>query len=1181
MKLDIKKGLSMGLAATLIMGASLPGVAGAAVTKNPSSVKKQIEEQLGLNKEKVSISSVSKEKSQKFSENQLIVRYKKPLTTLQHKHAGGNLEKRISSLSYDVISVKNASNLAKVASNYAKLPGVVSVTRSALVQQMSQPDMKAPSMYHLETLAIEKAQKMAGKNKVRVGVIDTGIEVNHPELKNKVVVNENAMNPLKKGQPDVHATHVAGIIAAEKGNGIGGYGVAPNSDIVSIDVFNRSPFVTDYTIAEGILEAINQKVKVINMSLGSYYPSPIIKDAVKKATDAGIIIVASAGNDGADMINYPAAFEDVISVGATNDKNELAEFSSYGKNVDVVAPGEAIYGPVFDVDKRSSFAKLSGTSMSAPMVTGLVSLLLSKHPNLTPYQVQYILTKTAKDLGDKGYDTSFGYGMIDPVKVLSFNPASIPANPELPLKEAKKKASLLKVEKKETAKNEFKKLNESHYYQVNMSEGEYLQLSLEGLDLYDFQMELTYFTGEKSEETLDVNASTKKNKEGTLYQAPADGTLLIEVKDSFGHYDEKGNFGYILQAERFNELPEDTNTMESPVSLGQIPANTDLVNYFTDELSLNSDMPEDMPDEMMEEDKSDESDEDSEENEFKGIPGDSDFYKFSVPADDSAMTKAINVKVSGVSGIDSTLSLYMVEKQEGEEFLGQMDSFGLNGTSEGEEITFEVMPGQEYVLEVTNKPFFDEFFFLMGGEFDIDYNRSYSSYEPYKVSIETKDLPADEDQFPRMDMMEEDMEGEMSEKFSEFAQDARQKMISPEEMMMMDQESYYDMVKEIAMPYEEGVSQEGYSQYFGDEDWFSFTPEKDGIYNLTMNDGKGYDVPALEMFVYNEQIKDLDVVFSNGAFSFFSMEPSVKADSYVGLKKDTTYYFRVTDSMYRPSLKPYEFSLNMFKENTNDVYELNDDFKTALKISGKPLTANFASSGDVDTYYFKPEKDGVFGVTAAPTALNKKYNQLPEELKKPIDPVLVILEDKNGNGKLEKEEEANLTFVDYGFNNDAERGAFRGKKGSGYFIVLQNYFRFDSSLVPYILSVKEASKKDEDAGSVVKNNIPTKPIAMNKAYGVSYATGYMNMTSSKGDTDYYQFKQTKDGKRTFRLTLPSDLDGILSVYNSKGKLVAKADNYGKGDIEYLQLTLKKGNYYIKVQDVNGDASVSPYKLYVK
>src|SRR3954447_18696716 len=121
-------------------------------------------------------------------------------------------------------------------------------------------------------------------------------------------------------------------------------------------------------------------------------------------------MVAAAGNEGADMAQFPASYEGVISVGAVDKAKSLTEYSSYGVSTDLVAPGDNIYAPTYGLEKKSTFEVLSGTSMSAPMVTGTVSLLLSKYPDLKAAQVEYILKKTATDLGAKGFDAKYGYG---------------------------------------------------------------------------------------------------------------------------------------------------------------------------------------------------------------------------------------------------------------------------------------------------------------------------------------------------------------------------------------------------------------------------------------------------------------------------------------------------------------------------------------------------------------------------------------------------------------------------------------------------------------------------------------------------------------------------------------------------------------------------------------------------
>ncbi|PWW29420.1 putative secreted protein (Por secretion system target) [Cytobacillus oceanisediminis] len=1175
------KGLAAGLAATLAVSSLFPGAAAASEKSVTQRVYQQLE-QFNLQNKDFKVSQVTKEEEKKFTENQLVVKYEKPLSQSEHKIAGGKLVKRFASLGYDVIEVQGNKELMEVAQNYAKLASVTSITRSAYGKRLGTADPKAAEMFHLKNLNLGKAHSLTGKNKVKVGVIDTGVDASHPELKNKITANKNAMNPLKKGTPDSHGTHVAGIIGAEKGNGIGGYGVAPNSEIVSIDVFNRSYYVTDYTIAEGILEAIRQKVKVINMSLGTYYPSPILKDAVQKAIDAGIIVVAAAGNDGANILNYPASFDGVISVGATDENNQLASFSTYGPSIDVVAPGHKVYAPVFDVDKGSSFVEMSGTSMASPVVAGAVSLLMSKYPNLTPYQVNYILTKTARDLGEKGYDLKYGYGMIDPVKLLSFNPKNIPADPSVKEADIFAKAKDLGEFEAIPASGKLQKLNQTDLYKTSLTKGEYIQISLDGTDKFDLKFELLFFKdGEKKPlEKIEVNGAREGSSEGTLFKAEENGTLVVAVKDSFGKYGEAGQSTYKLTLHKSAELLDDGNSMESPVEVESLPYRSGLDNYYTDERLM---FGENLPEEGMEEPEAEAASKQTEgsgmEEGMKEIPGDSDFFRFKVPGQEEDGMKAVKISLSGVPGINPSIKLHMIEKMEEGEMIHEMDQASYKGEGKGEELAFNAIAGQEYMVEVTNKPYIDEFM-LMFEDFEIDYDKSYSSFKPYQLTIDARTLPADEDGIPMeigMGSPEEELiEGDLEEYIAK-KKAIEQKMFDPN---MQTYEDYINMLKDAAVPFEENESKEGYLQTFGDEDWFSFTPKHSSIFEVNMSYGR-YKPAAMEVLKYNEEYKDFSYVYSNSTWSWTDDTVSVEGSFTLGLQAGETYYFRVSDPMYRPAFEPYRFTVKSKVKNVADPYEKNDSFENAIKVSTTGLTGNYSTAGDVDTYYFKPGKDGVFGVRVTPRELPDKYKNVKAQHRAEIDPVLVLIEDTNGNGKLEPEEEGNITMVDYSFYSGEERTGFRTKKKSGYFILTFDYFGTNSSLVPYILKIDGANRTDEDRVSKVKNNIPSKPLSLKRNGNGFYATGYMNLTSNKGDQDFYKLTLDKDRNVTVALQLPKDLDGKVTIYNSKGSQVAVSDFYGKGDNEILPIKLKKGSYYVKVEDAAGNASTDPYKITIK
>ncbi|WP_088042289.1 T9SS type A sorting domain-containing protein [Bacillus sp. EAC] len=232
-------------------------------------------------------------------------------------------------------------------------------------------------------------------------------------------------------------------------------------------------------------------------------------------------------------------------------------------------------------------------------------------------------------------------------------------------------------------------------------------------------------------------------------------------------------------------------------------------------------------------------------------------------------------------------------------------------------------------------------------------------------------------------------------------------------------------------------------------------------------------------------------------------------------------------------------------------------------------------------YYFKPEKTSLYSAIVQPEALPIKYGHAQEDLKKPLDTVFIIYEDTNGNGKLEEKEEDNNNIIDFSFEDQPEIASFRTKKGMGYFFKLINWDNRATSLIPYTFTVKELVTKDEDAGSIVKNNVPTKPRSVRFKSGKSSNNGYINMTNNNGDTDYYKLVQSRDGKRTIKLEVPFDIDGKVTVYNSNGKQIAMSDHYNNGDDEIFNVNVKKGIYYIKVEDSNGDASPLPYKLIIK
>lgn len=277
--------------------------------------------------------------------------------------------------------------------------------------------------YGLKLMQLEEAWKINSGNKaIKIAMVDTGVDLNHPDLKNKLVAGKNIADPTQPPMDDSgHGTHTAGIAAAELNNGEGGAGVCANCSIMPVKVLVNGSG-TDDTIAAGIVWAADNGANVISMSLGIYRSSRPIEDALKYALDKNVTIVASAGNKNAAFdVHLPSTYPGVIEVASTDENDQKSVFSNFGKTVSVSAPGTDILStlPTYKVGvKPLSYGKLSGTSMAAPHVAGLAGLILSQKPGLKPAEVRKIIESTAKDLGDIGLDQYFGNGRVDALAAL-------------------------------------------------------------------------------------------------------------------------------------------------------------------------------------------------------------------------------------------------------------------------------------------------------------------------------------------------------------------------------------------------------------------------------------------------------------------------------------------------------------------------------------------------------------------------------------------------------------------------------------------------------------------------------------------------------------------------------------------------------------------------------------------
>ena len=247
---------------------------------------------------------------------------------------------------------------------------------------------------------------------VKIAVLDTGIDADHPDLIANVKGGISFVsNPRKWDDDNGHGTHVAGTIAAMD-NDIGVIGVAPDASLYGVKVLDRygSGYLSD--VIAGIDWAKNNNMDIITMSLSTVTHVSTFEVACDNAYTDGVVIVAAAGNgDGVDPVNYPAAYDSVIAVSATNIDDSLASYSNVGPQVELAAPGTN----VLSTYKGGIYGTMSGTSMATPHVTGVAALVIASDTNYwdNPVAVRAQLTLTAEDLGMAGRDPSFGYGLID------------------------------------------------------------------------------------------------------------------------------------------------------------------------------------------------------------------------------------------------------------------------------------------------------------------------------------------------------------------------------------------------------------------------------------------------------------------------------------------------------------------------------------------------------------------------------------------------------------------------------------------------------------------------------------------------------------------------------------------------------------------------------------------------
>lgn len=359
-----------------------------------------------------------------------------------------SLEGEAEGIAFAVVDVPQGMDVAEAIAHYSELPGVDFVQPDYIYELEEEPvsevylnDPYYNKQSYIQQIGADKAWDMVANrhlNEVLVGVIDTGVDVNHPDLmanlRMDLSVNAYTESMTRvTGDSGSHGTHVTGTIAAINNNGIGVAGLGNNyAKVVPIRCADLDGSMKSSYVVRGIDYAIGSGIQVINMSLGMYTSDSAMEAALQRAYNAGIILICSAGNDGTLDKHYPSAYPSTIGVISVDSNNSKVSSSNYGTDNFISAPGGSIYNTI----PFSSYGSKGGTSMASAVTTGAVSFLLAVDNTLSPDQIRSVLAETATDTYSPGFDMYSGYGVINleraVEKVLEFAQIEVPADVKSP-----------------------------------------------------------------------------------------------------------------------------------------------------------------------------------------------------------------------------------------------------------------------------------------------------------------------------------------------------------------------------------------------------------------------------------------------------------------------------------------------------------------------------------------------------------------------------------------------------------------------------------------------------------------------------------------------------------------------------------------------------------------------------
>jgi subtilisin family serine protease len=295
----------------------------------------------------------------------------------------------------------------------------------------NDPQVQSGAAWHLARMrATDAWDYTIGTPGTIVAVLDSGVSVSHPDLQGRLLAGYDFVNSDADATDDFgHGTAVAGAIAATGNNGLGAAGVAFGCRVLPVKVMGPTGYAYYSAVAEGIRYAVDNGARVINISIAGDAPSATLQGAIDYAWGSNVVVVAAAGNNANSIPLYPAACDHVVSVGATDETDLLASFSSYGSQVRLTAPGNGIWTTQRSAEEP--FGPWRGTSFASPLVAGAAALLASAKPELSNADIVSLLEESAEDFGPTGRDDVYGFGRVNVLQALLAAGAQV-ATPSIP-----------------------------------------------------------------------------------------------------------------------------------------------------------------------------------------------------------------------------------------------------------------------------------------------------------------------------------------------------------------------------------------------------------------------------------------------------------------------------------------------------------------------------------------------------------------------------------------------------------------------------------------------------------------------------------------------------------------------------------------------------------------------------